>query len=185
MFGWVIGTAAVVGLCAFARRHRRRYLAYYGGLNGHGPWERYSHRHGHGPWDEPPLGWHGPGRMRRSLQRGMLRGLFLRLDTTPGQEKALVSLLAQARERFYTVKGDLGSTRRELAALLGRETLDSAALEALVGRQRESLTGLAQEVVQTLTSVHELLDVEQRRELGELLSDGSLGHRLRPRHGCC
>ena len=186
MFGWVIGTVAVVGMCAFARRRRHRHFAYYGGFGGHGPWDAHVHgRHGRGLWDEePPFGWQGPGRMRRSLQRGMLRGLFMRLDTTPGQEKALVSLLAQARERLQSVKGDLGGTRRELAALLGRDVLDKEALEALIARQRDTLDGLAKEIVQTLTSVHEVLDGEQRHELGELLSDGSLGHRMRSRRGC-
>lgn len=176
MFGWVIGAAAVVGMCAFARRRRHRHFAYYGGFGGHG----------HGPWHEPPVDWQGLGRRRgRGMQRGMLRGLFMRLDTTPGQEKAIVSLLAEAREHVEGIKDNLGNTRRELAALLGNDVLDKAALEALIARQRDTLDGLAKEVVRTLSGVHEVLDGEQRRELGELLESGLFGAGPHRRYGCC
>ena len=172
MFGWVIGTVAVVGLIAFAKRRRHRHFAY-------GGWAY----EGHGGWSEPPpFGFRR--RMQHGVRRGLLRGLFLRLDTTPGQEKAIVSALADARERFKTLQGGLADTRRELAALIGSDLLDQAALGALLSQQRDRLDDLSKELVRTLASVHEALDTEQRRELGELLADGSLGHALRPRYSC-
>lgn len=150
MLGWIIGTVAVVALVATIKR--RRFYARYG---------------------YPEIGFYGP---RRGLRgRGMLRGLFMQLETTPGQENAIVAALEEAFERLRDLKGDFTGTRRELAALIGSETLDRNALEALLGRQRGNLEVASAEVVRLLERTHEVLDDTQRRELGALLAEGSVG----------
>jgi Spy/CpxP family protein refolding chaperone len=151
MSGWIIATVAVVALVATVKR--RRFYA----------------RHGYPHF----VGFYGPRRGFRG--RGMLRGLFMELETTPGQENAIVAALEDAFERVRGLKGELTGTRRELAALLGSETLDRSALEALLARQRGNLDVASGEVVRLLERIHEVLDDTQRRELGALLAEGSMG----------
>jgi Spy/CpxP family protein refolding chaperone len=151
MFGWIIATVSIVALVATLKRHRRARFGY-------------------------PHFYYGPRRGFRG--RGLLRGLFLQLETTPGQENAIVAALEQAFERLRGLKGELLGTRRELGALLGSETLDRAALEALLGRQRSQLDGASTELVRTLERIHDVLDDSQRRELGALIAEGSFGPTL-------
>ncbi|HEX5661216.1 MAG TPA: periplasmic heavy metal sensor [Polyangiales bacterium] len=148
MFGWIIGTVGIVALVATIKR--RRFARYgYPGM------------------------YYGP---RRGLRgRGLLRGLFWQLETTPGQENAIVAALDEALERLRSLKADTTTTRRELGALIGSQALDRAALEALIGRQRTQLDAASAELVRTVERVHEVLDDSQRRELGALIAEGSLG----------
>ena len=147
MFGWIIGSVCLVALVATVKRHRYRRYGY--------PGVHY-----------------GP---RRGLRgRGIMRGLFYQLETTPGQENAIVAALDEAFARLRNLKGDLHGTRRELGALIGSDTLDRAALEALIARQRTQLDTASSELVCTLERIHEVLDDSQRRELGALIAEGSL-----------
>ncbi|MDB4988520.1 MAG: uncharacterized protein JWN04_3698, partial [Myxococcaceae bacterium] len=137
------------------------------------------------PWGDPrAFGWHAHHyhRRGRGSRFGMLRSLFGQLDTTPGQEKAIVAALAAARERFKSFKLELTDARRDIAALVSSDVLDEAALEALWSERRDTLDHMSKELVRTLATVHEVLDTRQRRELGELLADGSIGQALRPRY---
>jgi Spy/CpxP family protein refolding chaperone len=148
MFGWIIGTVGIVALIATIKRHRYRHYGYPGFHYG------------------PRRGFRG---------RGIMRGLFWQLETTPGQENAIVAALDEAFARLRSLKGDVSATRRELGALIGSDTLDRAALEALIARQRTQLDAASAELVRTLERVHEVLDDSQRRELGALIAEGSLG----------
>ncbi len=152
MFHWFLGTAAAIAL--YTAIKRRRYVRYYYG--GYQP--RF------------PFG------ARRGLRgRGIMRGLFYRLETTPGQENAIIASLDEAFERLRGLKGDLGGTRREIGALVGSSTFDREAMQALITRHRSQLDAATDEALRTLERVHEVLDDSQRRELGALIAEGSLG----------
>ena len=167
MFGLIIGTLCLIALVRTL--HYRRYGRF--GYYGYGGWGR--------DW-QPMNPWHGyagpayvPACSAR--RRGILRGVFARLDTTPGQEKAIVSLLELAGERLRAMRGDMRATRKEIAALFASDVLDAGALEALFAQHRATFDRLSSEGVQTVVAIHELLDAKQRRMLSELLADGSFG----------
>jgi Spy/CpxP family protein refolding chaperone len=167
MFGIILGTLCLVALVATVRG--RRYA-----------------RHGYGfhrSWmadDGPP--WRDSWRVHHARPRDLLRELFIRLDTTPGQEKAIVAALEHARERARSVKGELKETRRRVAALLGSDVLDRAALEERLSEPKAVVDTLRGELLQTLAAIHEVLDQRQRRLLSELIADGSIGRA--PYFGC-
>ena len=161
MLGIIFGTLCLVALVATVRRRRHGYFAYAPA------WHAALHDAHDAPWQ--------PRFHPRALgRRNLLRALFARLDTTPGQEKAIVALLDAARERARGSRGELREVRREVAAVLGSDVLDRDALEAALVRPRQLANALQQELVTLLTAVHEQLDDKQRRVLGELLADGSL-----------
>src|SRR5690242_15134806 len=89
MLGFLIGTVCLVALVKVVRHGRCggwRYAhgcGYGGGYDsGCGGWHDRGHGHGHGRW--------GGGWSRGGFGPGfMLRGLFARLETTPGQEKVI------------------------------------------------------------------------------------------------
>ena len=163
MFGFILGTLCLVALIATVRG--RRYAGFgHGGRCG-GPFDY------EGPWRE------GFARRRHRMHpRDLLRELFVRLDTTPGQEKAIVAILERARERARELRGGLKQTRAQLGALVASDVLDRAALQAVFATPRELFTRLESELEETLAAVHEVLDDRQRRILGELIADGSLSH---------
>ncbi|MET0343204.1 MAG: periplasmic heavy metal sensor [Polyangiales bacterium] len=167
MFGFIIGTLCLVGLFATlrARRHGGYGYAGYGcGRAGYG---------GFGHDDEEP--WEPRHHRRRSGRRGALRALFARLDTTPGQEKAIVGLLDQARGIARDKRGELRDARRELSAVFASARFDRDALEASLAEPRRLLDALQRDFVTLAEGLHELLDDRQRRIVGELIADGSFG----------
>jgi Spy/CpxP family protein refolding chaperone len=162
MIGIVVGTLCLVALVATVRR--RHHWDY-----GYGPAWGAGYRDGcyAAPW-EPHAHARGLGR------RNLLRALFTRLDTTPGQEKAIVALLEQAREQARAQRRELREARREVAAVIGSDVLDRATLEAALAGPRRLAAGLQDGLVTLLLGLHAQLDDKQRRVLGELLADGSL-----------
>ena len=161
MLGIIFGTLCLVALVSTVRRRHDGHFAY-------GPAWHEGFHDAHEFASVPRLHRRWRGR------RNWLRALFTRLDTTPGQEKAVVALLEAARERARASRGVLRDARREVAALLGSDVLDREALEAAMVRPGQVADELQQEVVTLLAAVHELLDDRQRRVLGELLAHGSL-----------
>ena len=184
MLGCAIVAAAAAGLFIAAKRRRYRRLAYYygygGPCGGPGPWgyDAYGPGFGRAGFAGHEGHFH---RRWRSPKHGILRGLFMRLDTTPGQEKAIVSALDGARERLSSFKLGFKDSRRDIAALIGSDVFDRAAFEALLAEHKATLDQMSNEFLNTVATIHDALDTRQRRELGALLADGSLGHALRPR----
>lgn len=183
MLGFLFGAACLVGLAGVARggcgRHafageghgpcgygpRGWHARHWGGEErgfGHGPHHghhRHSGHHGHGGRE----GWRAP--------RRMMRQVFERLETSPGQEKVILDAMDGVRTAGEKFRGELGNSRQEISRALRGEHFDTAALrelfakhDALVGELRESLIG-------GLSQVHEALDDRQRRELSEWVED--------------
>jgi len=180
MVGLIVGTLCLVGL--FAALRRRHYYRYGWGGHGFGQHERGwggDFERGFGPFRAGPCGG-GPGMgFRRARRHGaprhFLRALFAELDTTPGQEKAIANSLYEAGERMRELRHALRSTKREVAALIGSDVLDVAALEALLLQHQTTFDRARSELVKVVATIHETLDSQQRRELSELLADGSVG----------
>ena len=138
---------------------------------------RMSYGHGMGRH-----GWQGHGGWDRSEGRGeggawpsfALRGLFSRLDTTPGQEK----VIRQAAQEIFTamapLRGELDDTRKDIAKAVRTGTVDEVALGELFARHDEKLREARKAFIGALAKVNEALDEDQRKRLADMLDSG--GH---------
>ncbi len=151
MIGFLIGAACLVGLMKTLRHGRGYYGRGWGGWGGWG---------GHGRWRDDGFGG-GP--------RSMLRFLFVRLDTSPSQEKVIVDAL----EQLWTTKREIGDeflqTRRDVAEAMRGVEFDESALSAAFARQDAMLTKLRDAIRASLQRVHEALDDKQRASAADLL----------------
>jgi Spy/CpxP family protein refolding chaperone len=172
MLGLVLGTLCLIALIATLRRRHHRLLFAHGHTGGHGHWRGPYAGFGYG---QP---WLGYGRGSRGGRRGgFARAFFERLDTTPGQEKAIGQALDTVREQMRGARDELSAARKSLATAIGGDVIDGAALDAALGQQKSLVDKLGQSVTQALLSVHEALDGEQRKRLAELIAQGPFGGR--------
>jgi uncharacterized membrane protein len=176
MFGFFFGTVCLVLL--FAHLRRRHYYALYGphgddhglGMGGCGP----GYGGGFGRFGFGRGMWHG-GQRRRGFRRMIARKLMVRLDTTPGQEKAIRAAVESVRNSLSSGRDEFSAVRRELAQAFGSDTLDEQSLTAALSRQEAFVTQARTEVVQALRNVHEALDSRQRRQVSEWIASGFSG----------
>lgn len=170
MFGFFIGTVCLVLL--FAQLRRRHYYAAYG------PWgDDRGYGGACGPGFGVGFGGFGRGgfwgRGRRGHHRRFIaRQLLERLDTTPGQEKAIRSAVETLRTSLSEGREELQSVRRDLAQVFGAEALDEQALTAALSKQEAFVNRARSEAVQAIRNVHEALDPRQRRQVSEWISGG-------------
>lgn len=149
MFGLLIGTACLVGLIAVLRR-------------GRGRWGRRGH------W-----GWRGRG------PRRFLNGLFERLETSPSQEKVIMSAVEGVREAMFSLRGEGETTRSDLAHILSEESFDAERLAAVFTRHDDALRRVRDTVSGAFAEVHAVLDARQRAELARLVEQGGYWRRTR------
>lgn len=124
-------------------------------------------------------GWH-----RHRFGRGwLLRRLFRRLDTTPGQEKVISRAVEDLEEAAQGLREELRRSRAEVGRSLRGEHFDGAAVREAFGRQEAAVEGVRRAVTAGLQAIHEALRPEQRAELAELLEHGPRWghHRCGPR----
>ena len=148
LFRSLIGALCLGGFIALARRR------HYG----------YGYGHGHG-------GCHrGFGPFHRG--RSFLYSAFERLDTTPGQEKAIVAALDDFRDSARAIKNRVKDSRGEIAEALRQDQFEPERVERLVARHGEELNQLASVGAKTLARIHEALDPEQRKRVARWLESG-------------
>jgi Spy/CpxP family protein refolding chaperone len=162
MFGFIIGTVCLVGLVKVLRRHHgwhRHGIGYGGGCaSGYG-------------------GGYGDTRGFGGRRRWWLRSMFERLDTTPGQEKAIVAAFDELRENRQVVHAELEATRGDLARAVASGLVDDATLEETFARQDRLLAQLRVSFVEALKKVTEALDERQRKQVARVLEGGFPGFR--------
>lgn len=150
MFGFLLGTACLLGLVWVlrgGRRHGRCWSAERDFLPGGGD--------------------------RRHFGRGMfLRWLFERLDTTPGQERVIRDAVDDFIDRAWRAKSDVEQSRGDVARAVGRDALDEAALGEVFAKHDGALSDVRQAFVGALAKIHEVLDERQRTRLAELIEAG-------------
>lgn len=153
MFGFVVGLACLWGLVRVIRGGRC-----YGGACG-GGWR--SRRWGGPPWKR---GWDD--------DRGgfWLRGVFERLDTSPGQEKEIKKAVNEVKDAASALKDDLHATRQDVANAFKSDSFDADSMAELLTRHDGKLDELRRAVVGGLARIHAALDEEQRQELARVLS---------------
>jgi Spy/CpxP family protein refolding chaperone len=176
MLGFIFGTVCLVALVKVLRHggHGWRY-AHGGGCGGHG-WHGH---HGHGgcgggrgfgggpPWAR----WGGGGGFGEGF---MLRGLFQRLETTPGQEKVIKDNFQRVRDTMREARAEW-QDKSELISLLRGDTFDRTAAEGLSGKADASFAKLRVVIVESLAQIHEALDDRQRRILADFIESRGRG----------
>jgi Spy/CpxP family protein refolding chaperone len=175
MLGILIGTVCLIGLIKTLRwgRHRHAWAGGYGGGcgsaygGGCGSSYRGYGRHGWGGHRDHGYGdggWGGPG--------AMLRGLFRRLDTTPGQEKVIVQAFEELREAARQQRGELRSSRADVAKAMREPSFDAVLFGEMFGRHDAALEAMRKAAIGALAKVHDVLDEKQRARLAEMIESG-------------
>jgi Spy/CpxP family protein refolding chaperone len=151
MIGAIIGAVCVIGALKVARR---------------AVW----HRRGHG-WAgggcSPRFGGGGALGSRRG---GIMRWLFERLETTPGQERVIGDAVMQLRKEQVAIREEIGLTRADLARAVEGGIVDEAALEETFARHDRLLAQLRVGWVEALKTVCETLEPRQRKEVADVLA---------------
>jgi len=153
MLGFIIGTVCLIGLIKVLRRGR----GWYGHRWGYGP-------HG-GGYGYGPMGGGGGSRW-------FLRGLFHRLETTPGQEKAIVAAIDELRENRRVIREELEQSRGDVARVVAGGLVEDNSLEDTFARQDRLLAQLRVSFVEAMKKITEVLDERQRKQIADMLAGG-------------
>lgn len=122
-------------------------------------WGRYG-RHG------------GRGSGRGGWNRWMLRRLFERLDTTPGQEKVIAEAADEAQRVMWQAREELFRARSEYAKAMRGEAFDNEAVNAAFEKQQASVDEVKKTLKEKMQAIHEALNPEQRAALADLIEFG-------------
>lgn len=98
-----------------------------------------------------------------------LRHLFERLETMPGQEKAIKAALDELFDTAGAAKQELHGAREQLAALFRSEAFDETLLSGVITRHDEAVERVRNSGVDTLTKIYEALDPRQRAIVADWL----------------
>ena len=150
MFGFVLGTACLIGL-VWVVRGPRRLGSRYG-------WDSRRAR------DE--------GERRGFGGRAFVRWLFERLDTTPGQERVIRAAVDDLMDGAHAARRDLDDSRKDVARALRADSFDAEAMGEAFSKHDSALGALRRTAVQSLARIHEALDERQRQRLAELIESG-------------
>lgn len=195
MLGFLFGAACVAGVLHVMRRRRgwryggrscgyHRGWGSHHGCGGHGCGGHGRGGHGwddHGGYDREDFGggqgWDGPGSGGGSRNPWWLRGLFLRLDTSPGQEKVIREVLGEMRDEGRVMREELRKARVDVATVLRSDSVDATAMGEAFGRHDDALDHMRKGLVGALAKLHEALDERQRGMLAQWLESGRMWHR--------
>lgn len=181
---WALAWVPLVMFVGWRVKRRLRYLHRYGYYGRHHHFR--GHHHGWRNFDGEQ-GWghtfgdeghgfghaFGAGRGFGRRRRGrVLFGLFRQIDASPGQEKAILKLVDDIAAKLGDARADFLASRRDLAAALQKDEIDSAALDAVFLRNTELFVALSRELQSALVSAHQTLDSDQRKLLAEVIAHG-------------
>jgi hypothetical protein len=162
MCGFLIGTACLIGLLVTLARGRAGCGSWGGGCSS---WSG-RHRWSDGPGDGARHDHHGGG------GRWFLRGLFERLDTSPGQEKVILDAVNEARAAGTAARGEVGRTRADVAKAVRSASFDETLIGETFARHDSELETLRKAVVGSMAKIHAVLDDKQREKLAEMIESG-------------
>jgi len=115
----------------------------------------------------------GGGGFGGSIGRSWLvRGLFERLDTTPGQEKVIVGAVSDLRDAFGSLRDEGKRSRDDLAKALRSPSFDEALFGEAFARHEATLGDLRKKAMDAFAKVHDALDEKQRARLADLIESG-------------
>ncbi len=112
------------------------------------------------------------GGMGDGRRRWMLRRLFQRLDTTPGQEKVITAAFDEMQEKGRAVREEFMRARGQFAKSVRGETFDTEGIRDLFEKQQTAVDEVKKALLASLQKIHEALTPEQRAVAGDLLEFG-------------
>ncbi len=148
MFGFLFGTACLLGLTATLTRRGHRGERHCGGR--------------------------GRG-FRSGRGRFILNRLLDRLDTTPGQEKVIREAVDTLLDEVHEAKREFRGTRADIATVVRSETLDRSNVEAIFDRHDAVIDRVRSNALDAFAKVHETLDQRQRKVLADIIESGPFG----------
>jgi hypothetical protein len=102
----------------------------------------------------------------------VLRALFERLETTPGQERAILAALDELSENRKTLRDEAKQTRVDIAHAVEGGLIEDATLEDAFARHDRILAQLRVGFTEALKKIVEVLDESQRKQLASWLEGG-------------
>jgi hypothetical protein len=171
MLGFFIGTVCLIGLIKTLRsgRHARGWgggcgYGHHGGGFGRRGWGG-----GHGYEGDHEGGFGGGGWGGPSV---LLRGLFRRLETTPGQEKVIAAAYDEMREATRAARGEVRASRADIAKAMRSPAVDEVLFGEMFARHDTALETLRRAAVGAVAKVHDALDEKQRARFADLIEAG-------------
>ena len=183
MLGFVVGSVCLLGLIRILRRgracghHHGNQRHGSGGGGGGGGCGRRWHHHHHHDHKHRQDGYGGgyDGDYGFDDDRGgavFLRGLFSRLETTPGQERVLVDALQELKGAYQKAKTAQRKSAHDLGEALRGDSLSMDAMGSVFASLDEGNDAVRNGAFSALTKIHEVLDERQRRILSALIARG-------------
>ncbi|OGQ18474.1 MAG: hypothetical protein A2138_04630 [Deltaproteobacteria bacterium RBG_16_71_12] len=166
MLGFVVGTACLIGLIKVLRR-------------GHGYGCGYTTHHcgpggGRGrvthPWDRFARDWDDVGRDGDSPM--LLRGLFVKLGTTPGQERVIVDALRELKGSVKRAVEERAQGARQIAEALRGEDFKVDHMGEAYVHLDAGAEAVRDASFAALAKIHAVLDEGQRRILADFIARG-------------
>lgn len=109
---------------------------------------------------------------RGGARRWMMRRLFTHLDATPGQEKVITEAVENAQRVMWRARDQFFRGRSAYAQAVRGDSFDEATVNAAFETQQASVDEVKKSVLEGLKQVHEALNPEQRKGLGDLIEFG-------------
>jgi Spy/CpxP family protein refolding chaperone len=161
--GFAIGFACLAGLLAVLGSECRR---------------RRSFAWGHG-WGHGGCGGGVPHLHRRG-RYAFIGPLLERLETTPGQEKAIRAAVDAMLEAAGAARQRLFQSREQVAAVFRSEAFDEGLVAGVITGCDEAVEQVRTAMVDGLAKIYEALDPRQRALVAEWLERGAGGHGCGP-----
>lgn len=177
MFGFLIGTACLIGLIATLRRGGHCHGSYGGGHWGSGGYSDDGGSRWGSRWGGREETWGGGeerwGGGRRGFGRWfMLRAIFERLDASPAQEKVIAAAFEELRDSAKKAREEIKGTRRDVARAVRGPSFDETIVGEVFARHDATLEELRKSAIGAVGKVHEALDERQRERLADLIESG-------------
>jgi uncharacterized membrane protein len=102
----------------------------------------------------------------------LLRALFARLDTTPGQEREIRSAIEEAQRTAFDAREGLKGAREEIAKAIRGESFDDVAVGEASARADTTASRVKDALANALRRIHAVLDANQRERLAEIVANG-------------
>jgi uncharacterized membrane protein len=105
----------------------------------------------------------------------LLRALFERLDTTPGQEKVITAAVDDLQTKARAAKDEARAARGEIAKAMRSESFDEVMIGGATARLESTVDIMRKAGIDAFAKVHEVLDEKQRAMLADFIESGPRG----------
>jgi uncharacterized membrane protein len=105
----------------------------------------------------------------------LLRALFERLDTTPGQEKVIKAAVDDLQTKARAAKDEARAARSEIAKAMRSESFDEVMIGGATARLESTVDIMRKAGIDAFAKVHDVLDEKQRALLADFIESGPRG----------